>query len=790
MSDSDDNEEFVSVFDQFKQTPIESVKESKMDWGVERFSRKFFRRHRKHGESTYSIFGSWFSEHGFYIDKMSNLFGFGINDKGQLGLEGPEYRYFTQLVGTEEFGTVLKVCCGGKHTVFLIRDFVHGKNKVYSCGNNENGQLCRKTKSSATEVIKIVPTITNGTKIHPIVFREEEEDFLEIDNIFAGENHTVLLTKTLEIYVSGSNKLGQIGLGKEVEGQVVPLKLEFPKDVEIIHVYCGDNQTFFLTSKGHVFSVGDNRYSQAGVHKYRYVFVPTETYFSKMYEYYQIASCGRNIVILTSDGNLVTSLGREIDKGVVKVVAGHDKVVYFKEDGGVRSYDLSTNDSSNLIEEIPTQLTPHQVLVLKHIVYIFFKDDLYWIGDRSPTTYERIPLKVDRVGEIEVQRHPVFYRPYLERLDFLKGIGKDISINFGNRNVQVFKSMLSYIENDIWQLVSLDTDFLTSHGLNFDDSILPFFFVVNEEPHVFDFNTVDKYIDSFEKFMSFCLLFDKDLYMKSIGKFHSEVRNNILYDVIFGASSGTSRRELKTKIRDKMNEYIKEHYKDFCKPIKQVCYLHYNSKKKHLYDKKIRLNIRIITSDGKMEFAHKDILIFESDYFYKVFKLARGFREILPTQVGQFETVKINMTFNELKVFLRFIYLGEVRLESFFVGLSILSKIQEYDDFEFEDALIMEMLNISEDLVKDNYKGFKKVVTSFFEKHKIERSIYDLFLSKWEPERKDFSDLRWKSRGYLMYWDKFKDLSSEALKEMMRKMKEAEKRERRRALFRRLAEEE
>jgi alpha-tubulin suppressor-like RCC1 family protein len=439
MSDDEsESDEFESVFNRIGQ----SIKKSKMDWGFENFSREFFRYQRKHSESVYSIFSSWWSEHAFWINNRSRLWGFGIKDSGQLG---PEYmenegRYIRPSVFRffEDKGRIVKICCGEKHSVFLVEDFETGKRKVYSCGNNVDGQLGYHPKEGEPYNINIIPEVTDEQeKLYSIIPKPYEKDVIEIDDIFTGANHTVLLAKKEgSVYVSGSNEYGQIGLIKETKSQFVPTILRFPFTEPIIYVSCGENQTFFMTSKGHVVAVGDNRYGQLGVFsKEKFVYYPEDVWISKEHKIFQISCGSKKTVFLTSEKKVYISGERFWASvrglnGADRIQCGKNVILAFFGDKNevVRlgiDRDICFYKSKKSIEYVFDFINPFQsptyreayetkhelgtklkstrgdsiifILMTKYILLIFESDgSIYYKGSRSIADYRHTSCIIEK----------------------------------------------------------------------------------------------------------------------------------------------------------------------------------------------------------------------------------------------------------------------------------------------------------------------------------------------------------------------------------------------------------
>ncbi len=72
------------------------------------------------------------------IDDINQIYVFGYNDVGQLGLGDEEYRSLPEKLSTlpEGVGRIIEVACGEAHTILL-----DNKNQIYVFGNNMYGQL-------------------------------------------------------------------------------------------------------------------------------------------------------------------------------------------------------------------------------------------------------------------------------------------------------------------------------------------------------------------------------------------------------------------------------------------------------------------------------------------------------------------------------------------------------------------------------------------------------------------------------------------------------------------------
>jgi len=82
--------------------------------------------------------------------------------------------------------------------------------------------------------------------------KKEDSDF-KIRKICGGQNHTVILDKQGNVYSWGNNKYGQLGLHSDDEVVMEPTKVHLDN---VVDVSCGANHTLFLTKEGIVYACG------------------------------------------------------------------------------------------------------------------------------------------------------------------------------------------------------------------------------------------------------------------------------------------------------------------------------------------------------------------------------------------------------------------------------------------------------------------------------------------------------------------------------------------------------
>ncbi|XP_071972894.1 probable E3 ubiquitin-protein ligase HERC6 [Engystomops pustulosus] len=212
----------------------------------------------------------------------------GLTDKEEEEVGFTENDYFNSQVG------VRKVASGGSHTLFLLEDGI-----VHSCGQNNCGQLGRRSNNSSLDEIysleaQTIVDVSCGVN-HSVAICNEGNIFswgegsqgqlgsgqfpqqspiprkisglsdIRIIQISCGHFHTVALSEDSNVFSWGKNDNGQLGLGKQTPNQASPQLVKFLKGVPLVQVSVGGCQSFALSMSGIVFGWGRNNAGQVGL---------------------------------------------------------------------------------------------------------------------------------------------------------------------------------------------------------------------------------------------------------------------------------------------------------------------------------------------------------------------------------------------------------------------------------------------------------------------------------------------------------------------------------------------
>ena len=180
--------------------------------------------------------------HMFVINNQGNVYGWGLNDRFQLGSE--EMNEKPKLLKSIPLNNkVVSISCGFNHSLFLLSD-----GSVWSSGSNSFGQLGYETDSISKQSVMARINSING-----IPFRQ----------VVAGYFHSLVLTYSGVVFAWGKNSHGQLGTGDRIN-KPFPTRVNPLKHQKVRYIAAGKNHTVALTLDGGVFTFGSNEYGQLG----------------------------------------------------------------------------------------------------------------------------------------------------------------------------------------------------------------------------------------------------------------------------------------------------------------------------------------------------------------------------------------------------------------------------------------------------------------------------------------------------------------------------------------------
>ena len=113
--------------------------------------------------------------------------------------------------------------------------------------------------------------------------------------VSCGAHHTLAMTWSGKVYAWGSNKSGQMGVGKleaELAFQEFPVEIPTLSTLDVKTLLCGDEHCLALTSLGDVYSWGRGIEGQLGLGESNMTFVCTPTEIDTLPKIEKIVAAG------------------------------------------------------------------------------------------------------------------------------------------------------------------------------------------------------------------------------------------------------------------------------------------------------------------------------------------------------------------------------------------------------------------------------------------------------------------------------------------------------------------
>lgn len=370
-----------------------------------------------------SIFAG--NQTSFFIDDKEDVYAFGLNTSGQLGMSLPSGnvcpfpRKIEGLTGVRQIIPSVT----GNFTMFLM-----GDGTVYGAGDNSKGQLGvgnTSNKSAPTKVLldglcKKVVVGTNHT-IYLMVdgsvyasglnssgqlglegtgtVRNKPERITSINDIVdveAAGDHTLFITKSGRVYACGSNAFGQLGLNN-LETQYSPYPIEDNQTGPIDQVYTSSTHTILHSTAGRFYATGDNSQYQlatgdntarkvptflsniTSLNPKEIVLLPYSSIFTL--EDNSIRAIGQNTgKFANGSSSNATSLTTGCTMDYLEIAYGLDHAIITDKLGHL--FTSGTNSSSQLGQgDTTNRFAPHVVFSANNIEKVVCGTDQIWIKD-------------------------------------------------------------------------------------------------------------------------------------------------------------------------------------------------------------------------------------------------------------------------------------------------------------------------------------------------------------------------------------------------------------------------
>ncbi|EQF29007.1 regulator of chromosome condensation (RCC1) repeat family protein [Clostridioides difficile CD160] len=314
-----------------------------------------------------------------------SLYGCGLNSQGQLGLGSvPNPRTLIKI----SVNNIKDIACGNDHTIIIRND-----NKLLFCGTNRDSQIGNPnvlsypvdvfTEYKSAEVLGYNKSITMNNKNYLI---KENGDYIcygNVKKIISNEGSTYALLESGELWVSGNNGNGQLGLNHSTsQNYFTKVPIDNVRDI-----ICGWACAFVIKNDDTVWATGLNNYGQLGtgntISPNKFIKIPIDNV--------KKIACGYSHVLILRNDNSLWGAGRAMYLGIgntsanpilsftrvpvedVKDIAcGHEHSIILKNDNNLLGAGANHNGqlgkiSNSNIEKDFAELSINKMVKIKEI---------------------------------------------------------------------------------------------------------------------------------------------------------------------------------------------------------------------------------------------------------------------------------------------------------------------------------------------------------------------------------------------------------------------------------------
>lgn len=172
------------------------------------------------------------------LDFSGYIWSFGCPAKQKLGYES----YCSLGRGPQKIEQITdfisEISCGDEHTLCISSN-----GELWSFGYNNLGQLCAGHNEVLYEPCKTIYT--------------------NVQYICGGKSRSYFINEENQIFTCGGNFFGRLGLGN-TQPETTPVQIS-TLPLNIISIACGDDHTLFLDRDGNVYGTGKNSNGQLGL---------------------------------------------------------------------------------------------------------------------------------------------------------------------------------------------------------------------------------------------------------------------------------------------------------------------------------------------------------------------------------------------------------------------------------------------------------------------------------------------------------------------------------------------
>lgn len=285
--------------------------------------------------------------HSMMLTESGKVYVCGRNGCGQLGLgEDSDFEISSWIESDIPAGErVEQIVLGSFYSMILTKS-----GKMYGCGNNHCGQLALGGDADV-----YMPTWSE-------ISLPEGEQVLKIA---LGDDHSMVLTKSGNMYGCGSNEYGQLGLGDTTENMITTWTLiPFRQEERVNNIVLGGYHSMMLTETGKVYGAGSNEDGQLSMEDADTDFITSWTAISppEGEQVKKIVLKYLRSIMLTQSGKVFGCGANESDQMCIHRL--EDRM-----DESVRSWSEIILPNNEYVDQIVIEASNSMVLTMSGTVY-------------------------------------------------------------------------------------------------------------------------------------------------------------------------------------------------------------------------------------------------------------------------------------------------------------------------------------------------------------------------------------------------------------------------------------
>lgn len=250
-------------------------------WGEEKQEIIKSKRHSDPSVETFFHAVAASNDHSLVLNNQGQVFSFGENTHGQLGLGDFNRRNSPTLITFPGNAHINFIAARGGQSFAIDRE-----GRLYAWGENTHGQLGLGDLYHHNS-----PTLVSFPRNTVVV------------HVATGSHQSFAVDSEGRLYAWGENTHGQLGLG-DINNRILPELVPLPPRTYITHVTSSGNHSLALDSEGRLYAWGENQWGQLGLGDFNSRIIPTLVPIKSNAPIFQIVSGGGHNLALDKEGRL------------------------------------------------------------------------------------------------------------------------------------------------------------------------------------------------------------------------------------------------------------------------------------------------------------------------------------------------------------------------------------------------------------------------------------------------------------------------------------------------------